>query len=165
MTTTPSWQRDPKAFFRQAGHRGGTSTAKRYSTKQRSEWGKQRGKKLKFNGEQHSISDWAKKLGMSHATIRLLLQQGWSVADALSTPVRKRVNRSPEEKKISMMWHIMRFHNLQDAAWNDYDTFVRDIGKRPSPKAHLVRPNKKEKFGPNNFAWKDYSKKSAPNKD
>lgn len=44
---------------------------------------------LTFEGETHSIADWGRITGISRITIRSRIREGWTVADALTRPVRK----------------------------------------------------------------------------
>jgi hypothetical protein len=45
---------------------------------------------LTFNGERHTVSEWAKILGMRAVTLRTRLYDGWTIKRALTEPVRKR---------------------------------------------------------------------------
>jgi hypothetical protein len=48
---------------------------------------------ITHNGETRSLSQWAEKVGISQPTLwRRIYQRGWSVANALTTPVRKMKN-------------------------------------------------------------------------
>lgn len=44
---------------------------------------------LTYRGKTRTITEWAQKLGMPVPTLGYRLQQGWSVAKALSTPVKR----------------------------------------------------------------------------
>ena len=43
-------------------------------------------KKYSFNGEEHSLSEWARKLGTTRDTLRSRIKKGWSIEKTLSTP-------------------------------------------------------------------------------
>jgi hypothetical protein len=43
---------------------------------------------LEFNGEKLHISQWARRLGFTRATLKHRLERGWSIEDALSSPER-----------------------------------------------------------------------------
>lgn len=45
---------------------------------------------LSHNGETHSVSEWARIVGINRTTIQLRLKKGWSVEKALTAPVRGR---------------------------------------------------------------------------
>jgi len=45
---------------------------------------------LEFNGERLPLSDWSSRSLISRSTISQRLSNGWTVADALTTPVDKR---------------------------------------------------------------------------
>jgi hypothetical protein len=44
---------------------------------------------IKFNGKTQGLQDWARELGVNYQLIQYRLDNGWSVAKALSTPSRK----------------------------------------------------------------------------
>lgn len=44
---------------------------------------------IKFNGETRLLADWARQSGMSSDTLTNRLNLGWSVEEALTTPVGK----------------------------------------------------------------------------
>lgn len=44
---------------------------------------------LTLNGETMSLGKWARRMGMERATLRHRLKNGWSVEDAILTPVRR----------------------------------------------------------------------------
>ena len=44
---------------------------------------------LFYNGENLSVSQWAKKLGVSYDVLRNRLRNGWSVENTLKTPAKK----------------------------------------------------------------------------
>ena len=46
-----------------------------------------RNRLLTFNGQTMCLTDWAIATGINRSAIRLRLNRGWSVADALSTPI------------------------------------------------------------------------------
>lgn len=50
---------------------------------------------LTHNGKAHSISEWARIVGMYEATLRWRLDSGWDVARALETPVGSVVPKPP----------------------------------------------------------------------
>ncbi|MED3952609.1 hypothetical protein P4603_10965 [Priestia aryabhattai] len=49
-----------------------------------------RTKTLTFNGKTMSISMWAEEVGMKRQTLVQRLSSGWTIEEALTTPVRKR---------------------------------------------------------------------------
>lgn len=44
---------------------------------------------IEYNGRTQCISDWAKEVGVKRLTLRNRLKSGWSIKDALFTPVSK----------------------------------------------------------------------------
>jgi hypothetical protein len=51
-------------------------------------------KRLTFRGETKIVSEWGKQIGLQAGVIHNRLKSGWSVAKALTTPVKKRVRRA-----------------------------------------------------------------------
>lgn len=47
---------------------------------------------ITFNGKTQTLTLWAEEFGMKPGTLFFRIRSGWSVADALQTPVRKSVN-------------------------------------------------------------------------
>ena len=53
---------------------------------------------IEFNGETYSVSEWARKLGLSQATLNSRLNRyGWSISRALTTPARPKASVYGEE--------------------------------------------------------------------
>ncbi len=46
---------------------------------------------LEHNGRRQNVSAWSKELGINHRTLAIRIETGWSIADALETPVERRV--------------------------------------------------------------------------
>lgn len=51
-------------------------------------------RKLTHNGITHTVAEWAEQLSMPPETLRTRLRLGWSVSDALTTPVKPRKKSS-----------------------------------------------------------------------
>lgn len=49
--------------------------------------------KLTFNGEEHTISEWANITKINKTTIRARIDAGWAIEDILTKPVKKRHNK------------------------------------------------------------------------
>ena len=45
---------------------------------------------IEFQGKQLSLTEWARVIGLSHATLSARLRLGWSIERALTTPKKKR---------------------------------------------------------------------------
>lgn len=52
---------------------------------------------LTFNGESHCITEWSRMVGIGRKTISKRLESGWTVEQALTTPVSK--SKKPSEMK------------------------------------------------------------------
>lgn len=48
--------------------------------------------RIEFNGENHTISEWADILNIDRGIIKDRLRAGWSISDALTTPVKFQSN-------------------------------------------------------------------------
>lgn len=49
-----------------------------------------------YNGETHTLSEWAEKLGTNYFTIAARLRCGWNEEDAVSIPLQKKNRRKKE---------------------------------------------------------------------
>lgn len=45
-----------------------------------------------FNGERRTLAQWSRVLGIGHDTLGFRLDHGWSVSEALTTPVKRQKN-------------------------------------------------------------------------
>ena len=64
------------------------ATAKEQARNQRSN------RLVLYNGKTQTIADWADELNINPITLRTRLSHGWSVEEALTTPVNKNLSRS-----------------------------------------------------------------------
>lgn len=48
-----------------------------------------RNRYLTFNGETHTIAEWAKILGISYGTLSSRIKRGWTITDAVERPLRR----------------------------------------------------------------------------
>lgn len=60
-----------------------------------------------FQGETMSISAWARKLGMSPATLQFRLSQGWSVKRALTEPVMRKGQRQRYRRNAQIIARML----------------------------------------------------------
>jgi hypothetical protein len=44
---------------------------------------------VEYNGESHTVAEWAKILGIKYGTLHKRLEEGWSAEDAFHTPVKE----------------------------------------------------------------------------
>ena len=71
---------------------------------------------ITYNGKTMILQDWANEIGISSTTIRKRLKSGWTIEDALFTPIgmkkqnlskKEKIKRTPEETKIYTIWTKM----------------------------------------------------------
>ena len=55
-------------------------------------------RKLTFNGEEHTISEWANITKINKTTIRARIDAGWAIEDILTKSVKKRHNKHDRAK-------------------------------------------------------------------
>lgn len=84
-------------------------------------YGKQ--KKYRYNGEAMTITDWSKKLGIPYHTLRKrIVDNGWSVEDAINTPVRNHDAVRNFHNKVTVLQYnynrelVREFESIQEAA-------------------------------------------------
>ena len=66
----------------------------RWATATEQQNNKRSNRRVTFKGETHTVAEWAKKLDMKSGTLSCRLRVGWSVEEALSTPVAKKFDGS-----------------------------------------------------------------------
>jgi hypothetical protein len=54
-----------------------------------------RGEDYEYNGERHTLYEWAKIKGMSFAALKGRIKQGWSIERTLTTPIREKICKNP----------------------------------------------------------------------
>lgn len=57
--------------------------------------------KLISNGEEHTISEWARKLNTVGETIRCRLKRGWSIDEAVNTPIGMKPKKYKKQTDIA----------------------------------------------------------------
>lgn len=57
-----------------------------WATRTQQNHNKRNNVQITFNGETHVLTEWARRLQMSHKSISRRLKQGWSVEATLTTP-------------------------------------------------------------------------------
>ena len=56
-------------------------------------------KRISFNGDTFSIGEWARKYNLNRGTLKIRLDLGWSIEEAITTPSRQRNRWSNHEKQ------------------------------------------------------------------
>lgn len=70
----------------------------RWATNEEQQNNKRDNHVLTYNGETHTVSEWAKILKLKQQTLDRRLHRGWSVEKALTTPARKLQNKNPKKE-------------------------------------------------------------------
>ena len=70
----------------------------RWTTKTMQQNNTRRNKYIEYNGEKHSVSQWAKILGVSRGCLQKRINKGWSFKKITSIPLN--INKSHKKNKI-----------------------------------------------------------------
>lgn len=70
----------------------------RWTTKTMQQNNTRRNKYIEYNGEKHSVSQWAKILGVSRGCLQKRINKGWSFEKITSIPLN--INKSHKKNKI-----------------------------------------------------------------
>ncbi len=63
---------------------------------------------IEYNGNRMCLADWARKIGINSCTLSARLKKGWSIEQALSTPVRNRKFLKGKEPECQENQHICK---------------------------------------------------------
>ena len=72
---------------------------------------------LKHNGEEHSITGWARKIGVHKVTLQQRLDRGWTIEQALTAPVCKPGERVQPVGLGSALKRYARRHHANERAF------------------------------------------------
>lgn len=81
-------------------------------------------RKFTYHGETHTITGWALKLHMERCVLESRLYRGWSLSDALFTPVR-----TDQNKYVTYKDKVMSLHEWAKYLGMNYSTFKSKINK------------------------------------
>ncbi len=81
------------------------------------------------------------------------LHTGMSAQCAKCANARRRNPNAVTRKPLYKNWNNLRRSGRITQRWHDFERFAADVGKRPSPKHALIRPDPTRLIGPDNFAW------------
>jgi hypothetical protein len=68
----------------------------RWATPREQEENKENKRRLDFQGECHTVAEWARKLGLSYKTLSQRVWVGWSTERALTEPINVRCRNRPK---------------------------------------------------------------------
>ena len=129
-------------------------------------------RRLTHGGETLTVVEWSERTGVPDHTIRNRLKQGLPVEGVLApatrshTGPRKRRGARPEYVAWNAM--VQRCTNSEHQSWPEYggrgitvhpewvssfESFVRDMGPRPSPEHALGRRDNDGSYTPENTRW------------
>jgi len=88
-------------------------------------------KYLKHNGEEHSITGWAEKIGVHRVTLQQRLDRGWTVEQALTAPKCKPGERGrPVSLDSALKRYVRRHHANERAFLKLLHRYIRSTSKQ-----------------------------------
>ena len=88
-------------------------------------------KYLKHNGEEHSITGWARKIGVHKVTLQQRLDRGWTIEQALTAPVCRPGERvQPVSLDSALKRYARRHHANERAFLKLLHRFIKSTAKR-----------------------------------
>lgn len=102
ITVCDRWKSSPENFFADMGRKptplheldrkdndkGYSPENCRWATRKANDRNRRSNRMVTHGGQTHALAEWCDRLGLPRDTIKKRLDGGWSVADALTTPVR-----------------------------------------------------------------------------
>lgn len=95
--------------------------------------------RLEFNGENHTISEWAEILNINRTVIKDRLKAGWSVEETLTTPVKfqnkgitfnKETHSWREWSEITGIQYKTLISRYYDAGWTVKRTLTEPVKRK-----------------------------------
>jgi hypothetical protein len=90
---------------------------------------------------------FAEKKGMCDRHYRRVADHGHS--DKIRQQGPSELRQHPYFKN----WEYLKRNNVLCDEWNDFRSFIRHVGERPTEYHKAYRPRKNELYGPDNFEW------------
>lgn len=83
---------------------------------------------VEYNGEIHSIKDWAKIIGINKYTLRHRFNSGWSIDEALTTKPNLGNKKFTHYMSHTNIWYCHK--NMKDRCYNKNHRYFNDYGGR-----------------------------------
>lgn len=96
-------------------------------------------KRYECFGHTKTLSEWSKEVGINCCTVRSRLRNGWPLADALTKPVAKRIDRQykfsgqtktlPEWSRALGLDYDMLYRRIVLYGWSPEQAFAQPVRK------------------------------------
>jgi hypothetical protein len=102
------WRRNPRSFYQHVGDRpskdhtidridnsrGYEPGNVKWATRTEQQNNRRNNVVLEFNGQKKTLTQWAREYGINHGSLARRIEYGWSMSEALLTPIQKRRSSS-----------------------------------------------------------------------
>ena len=131
-----------------------------------------------YNGVTKPLVEWAREYSLQPATASHRLRRGWSIHDVLTKPLMNKISDIARKNRTEYRtWKAMlrRCYNPKMKRFKDYggrgiavcrrwkisfENFLKDMGKKPTPRHSLDRKNNDKNYCPSNCQWSTSDKQT-----